>query len=137
MREMGSRGVGAGGGGIRGCGVCASAIFPGEDCSKALLHPSQHLPPGTSGLPQGKCAPLHAMTAGLSQCWRAACELPTWKPHFPHDYQSNTPLQKRRKVQKVLRSMRTKSAIILSPKELFALNAFSSKFFTNTSAQIL
>ena len=67
---------GQGVGGIRGCDVCAPAIFPGEGhCSRALLHPSPAPPSRDLWAASGQMCPLHAMAAGLSQCWRAACFL--------------------------------------------------------------
>lgn len=116
--------------------------------------------PRRGGLFQGSTAPLPSTSLqGPLGCLRAnvpspcydcrfisvleGClllELPTWKPHFfSHDYQSNTHHFRREgRYRKVLRSMRTKSAIILSPRAIcIKCLFFKNFFFLNTSAQIL
>ena len=103
---------GKGVGGIHGCDVCAPAIFPGEgDCSRALLHPSPAPPSRDLWAASGQMCPLHAMAAGLSQCWRAACFLCfipgnlIFSPWLSKQY---TPLQKSRKVQKSVKKHENK-----------------------------
>ena len=111
-------------------------IVPGLYCT-----PPQHLPPGTSGLPQGKCAlsmlwlQVYLSAGGLP----VSCTSYLETSFFPRDYQSNTHHFRRvGRYRKVLRSMRTKSAIILSPRAICIKCLFFKIFFPlYTSAQIL
>ena len=100
-----------------------------------------NIPPGTSGLPQGKCAlsmlwlQVYLSAGGLP----VSCTSYLETSFFPRDYQSNTHHFRRvGRYRKVLRSMRTKSAIILSPRAICIKCLFFKIFFPlYTSAQIL
>lgn len=80
LRPMGAGGLSSG-------YPCAPAILPGRVGTPSLCSPPQRLPPGASGLHQGRCALSLAMASGLAQCF-LPCILE--KLIFPHGYQSNT-----------------------------------------------